>query len=175
MTDKEKIRIYFDMDGTLAVFHKLKTFEELLEPGYFKNLTPNQSMVDAAKLLTQNENFEVFILSAYLTESKTALNDKQAWVDEHLPEINRDHRIFVPCGTNKSEQIPTPSGTDILIDDYTKNLKAWHGIATKVLNGINNNTNRWEGPLVCIWQAAEEIASFIQEFAGVKKESVAMG
>lgn len=164
----KKTHVFFDMDGTLAVFNKLKTFEDLLQPGYFKNLIPYQEVVDAAKLLLQNDSLEVFILSAYLTESKTALQEKNEWLDKFLPEVDSYHRIFVPCGECKSDYIPTPDDSDILIDDYTKNLRAWHGTAIKILNGINNNTNKWEGPLVCNWDFSEAIANCVLEIAGVE-------
>lgn len=175
MTNTEKTHIFFDMDGTLAVFNKLKTFEDLLQPGYFKSLLPFQTVVNAVKLLLQDENFEVFILSAYLTESKTALQEKQEWLNNYLPEIDVHHRIFVPCGEKKSDYIPTPRETDILVDDYTKNLRAWHGVAVKILNGINNNTNKWEGPMVYNWDFSEAIADAIREISDVKTTKQAMG
>ena len=36
-TESEKVRLFVDMDGTLAMWHPTKKLEELYEEGYFKN------------------------------------------------------------------------------------------------------------------------------------------
>lgn len=145
----EKQRYFFDMDGTLAVFRKLSTFEDLLQPGYFRKLPPMDRVIRAVKLLMQRENVEVFILSSYLTESNTALKEKNLWLDKYLPEIDQNHRIFVPCGQCKKDYVPNPSPKDRLVDDYGLNLNAWHGLAIKIYNGINGTSGRvWSGPSV---------------------------
>ena len=47
--------------------------------------------------------------------------------------------------------------TDVLVDDYTKNLKEWpvfgdakFGRAVKLLNGINGNNGTWTGIFVVL-------------------------
>lgn len=99
-------RLFVDMDGTLAVFKPVDEMETLYEKGYFLNLEPHENVVAAIKeIVTKNPDIEVNILSAYLTDSKYALQEKNAWLDRYLPEIDREHRVFVPCGTDKKEGI----------------------------------------------------------------------
>ncbi|MDD6036440.1 MAG: hypothetical protein PUC30_09665 [Lachnospiraceae bacterium] len=159
-----KTRYFFDMDGTLAVFQKIDTFERLLEPKYFLNLPPIRNLVYTVKAMARREDIEVFILSSYLTESATALKEKNMWLDKYIPEIDRTHRIFVPCGKRKSDYVPNPTEQDILIDDYHINLNAWHGVPVKVFNGINGTSNRgWKGESIHYLSNPEETIKFLTE------------
>lgn len=160
----KKQRYFFDMDGTLAVFQKLATFERLLEPNYFLNLPPIENVVATAKAMAKKDDIEVFVLSCYLTESATALKEKKKWLDKYLPEIDKEHRIFVPCGKRKSDYIPEPTEQDILIDDYHVNLNAWHGVPVKAFNGVNGTSNRgWKGESIHYLSRPEEILRFLTE------------
>lgn len=144
----EKQRIFVDMDGTLAVFQPVDELETLYEKGYFLNLEPQQNVLEAIRELTVNHTeIEVHILSAYLTDSPYALQEKNEWLDRYLPEVDRDHRVFVPCGTDKKEGIRGGvRENDFLLDDYTKNLNEWQPPARgiKLLNGINHSRGTWE-------------------------------
>lgn len=143
-----KQRLFVDMDGTLAVFKPVDEMETLYEQGYFLNLEPHENVLDAIKTIVANHpEIEVNILSAYLTDSKYALQEKNAWLDRYLPEVDRDHRVFVPCGTDKKEGIREGvRKDDFLLDDYTKNLNEWQPPARgiKLLNGINHSRGTWE-------------------------------
>lgn len=143
-----KKRLFVDMDGTLAVFHPVKELETLYEPGYFSDLSPIRNVVVAIRNIVQeNPEVEVFILSAYLSDSQYALTEKNAWLNRFLPEIDKDHRLFVPCGKNKADYIPGGvRGTDFLLDDYTHNLILWQppGKGIKLLNGINHTRGSWQ-------------------------------
>ncbi len=143
----EKQRLFVDMDGTLAVFRHVDELETLYEKGYFLNLEPQKNVLAAIRELAVNHpEIEVNILSAYLTDSQYALQEKNKWLDRYLPEINRDHRVFVPCGTDKKEGIRGGiRENDILLDDYTKNLNEWQPPAKgiKLLNGINHSRGTW--------------------------------
>lgn len=143
----EKQRLFVDMDGTLAVFRKVDELETLYEKGYFLNLAPQKNVLAAVReLIVNHPEIEVNILSAYLTDSQYALQEKNEWLDKFLPEIKRDHRVFVPCGTDKKEGIRGGvRGNDFLLDDYTKNLKEWQPPARgiKLLNGINHSRGTW--------------------------------
>lgn len=139
------------MDGTLAKWHNA-TPEELLEEGYFRNLEPNEDLLnDVNELISQGEN--VYILSCYLTDSKYALEEKKEWCREHLPELSEDKYVFVPYGESKAkvfnERGLSPiTNTDYLIDDYSKNLFEWKefgGIGVKYHNGINHTKGTWVG------------------------------
>ena len=145
----EKKRLFVDMDGTLAVWNPTKKLEDLYEKGYFRNLEPYENVVKTIRDIVVNEpDIEVFILSAYLSDSPYALKEKEEWLKEHLPEIDKDHYCFCHCGTDKS--LAVPGGiryTDRLLDDYTVNLKDWEppAIGIKLMNGINGTKGSWQG------------------------------
>lgn len=144
----ERQRIFVDMDGTLAVFKPVDEMETLYEKGYFLNLEPQKNVLTAIRELAVNHpEIEVNILSAYLTDSQYALQEKNEWLDRFLPEVDHDHRIFVPCGTDKKEGIRGGiRRNDFLLDDYTKNLQEWQPPARgiKLLNGINHSRGSWQ-------------------------------
>lgn len=147
----EKRRLFVDMDGTLAEWKPTKKLETLYEEGYFLNLNPYDNVVEAIRLIiTEEEEVEVFILSAYLTDSDYALNEKNTWIDKYLPEIDQDHRIFCTCQTKVNKKEYVPGGvleSDRLLDDYTNNLNDWEppAVGIKLLNGINDTHRSWQG------------------------------
>lgn len=67
MTDK--IRIFVDMDGTLARFHDENLYlERMFEKGFFRDLKPFSNAVDAIKRIIDNHpNVDVYVLSATIT------------------------------------------------------------------------------------------------------------
>ena len=162
----EKVRLFVDMDGTLAEFKPTKKLEDLYEKGYFINLKPFPEVVEAVKKLNEDPDVEVFVLSAYLTDSEFALDEKKEWLDKNAPFIDAAHRIFCPCGTDK--KLAVPNGiklTDRLLDDYTVNLKDWEppAVGIKLLNGINNTKGTWQGQKITRYQPPESIASLVKE------------
>ena len=161
----EKTRLFVDMDGTLAVFKPTKKLEDLYEPGYFRDLEPYTEVVSAIRsLIKENEYIDVYILSAYLSDSEFALEEKNAWLDKYLPEVDTDHRVFCHCGTDKKEAVPGGVlSTDRLLDDYTKNLKDWAppGIGIKLINGINDTHKSWRGDRISRFQPPEDIVTCI--------------
>ena len=162
-----KQRIFFDMDGTIVVFKQGKTLEEISEPGYFKKLPPVTNVLTAAKMIAMDNALEVFVLSHYMTECAKA--DKNEWLDRFIPEINDDHRIFVPYGMEKSDMIPKPKmSNDILIDDLSLNLHRWKGVGIKVLNGINGTKKTWKGYTVYSNSNPNIIATTIKALAEVE-------
>lgn len=161
----DKLRLFVDMDGTLAIFNPISTLEELYEPGYFEDLKPQYNVVDAVKdIIANHPDIEVFTLSAVLSDSKTALDEKKSWLDEYLPEIDEDHRIFCPCGEDKSQYIPGGiRPTDHLLDDYTNNLTLWEPPAKgiKLLNGINHTKGSWNREKLSFERSAKDLADRI--------------
>ncbi len=146
-----KRRLFVDMDGTLAEWKPTKKLETLYEEGYFLNLKPYENVVEAIKLIiNQNPNIEVFVLSAYLRDSDYALSEKNTWLDKYLPEIDAEHRIFCTCQTRVNKKEYVPGGileTDCLLDDHSPNLNDWEppAIGLKLLNGINGAGINWQG------------------------------
>lgn len=141
----KKIRLFVDMDGTVAKFNPVAKTEALYEKGYFQNLEPMTNMVEAVKNIVRSSGIiEVYILSACL-DSKYAMSEKNAWLNKYLPEINEQHRIFCEYGKSKATYIQELRETDVLLDDYTKNLNDWNGVGIKILNGINDTNKTWRG------------------------------
>lgn len=160
-----KQRLFVDMDGTLAVFTPVDELEKLYEQGYFLNLKPIPNVVEAIKeIIRNNPEIEVNILSAYLIDSPFALEEKNEWLDKYLPEIDKAHRIFTPCGCDKKDYIPGGvKETDFLLDDYTHNLKLWQPPARgiKLLNGINHTRGTWEYDRIRFDKEPSELAANI--------------
>lgn len=145
----KKQRLFVDMDGTLAVFTPVDTMETLYEQGYFSNLKPHINVINGVKeYMALHPETEVFILSSVLSDSQYALNEKNEWLDKYIPEIDATHRLFPPCGGNKTEYIPGGlKESDMLLDDYSVNLHEWEPPAKgiKVMNGINGTKGSWQG------------------------------
>lgn len=143
--------LYFDLDGTMAEWRAAANFSDLLKKGYFRTLAPTE-VANYANKLVGNANADVYSLSAYITES-FAHDEKNEWMDEYTPNIDHEHRIFVPNGLCKAdfviEALNRPlTKNDVLIDDHTPNLISWEeagGMAIKWLNGINGIGGTFEG------------------------------
>lgn len=164
ITDRQ--RLFVDMDGTLAEFKTVDTLETLYEKDYFLHLKPNENVLGAIKQLIAGNDFDVYILSAYLTDSRYALEEKNAWLDKYLPELPQEKRLFVPCGTDKSVAVPgLIRPDDYLLDDYTKNLSEWEPPAKgiKLINGINHTNGTWQGDKIQFTHAPEELSSMISD------------
>lgn len=157
-------RLFFDLDGTLAKWQEV-SIEELYRSGYFRELPATKLAKYANGIADElrEEGIEVFILSSVLNE--TARKEKDGWCDEHVPNILREHRLYVPYGSDKAafvrELFRKPiSQADVLVDDYSPNLvqwTAWGGNAIKWLNGINGLGNTFKGKRVGTVLALNEL------------------
>lgn len=145
------MRIFIDMDGTLAKWGTIESNEELYRKDYYKNLEPNYDILtDVKRLICDNKN--VYILSHYLTDSDYAKADKEQWLEKYLPELDKSKRIFIPYGASKAAFVDKNYGaitsTDYLVDDFTQNLIEWKlygGTGIKYINGINHTRKTWKG------------------------------
>ena len=146
---EQKNRYFVDMDGVLAVYpDKEKAWWEI--KGIFELLTPQERVVKAIKKMVDRGE-DVYVLSAYNKDFPHAKEEKNYWLDKHLPEIDQEHRIFTVVGQKKTDYVPGGlRATDVLLDDYNGNLEAWAdagGIGVKLLNGLNNRKT-WGGVAV---------------------------
>jgi len=167
---EQNLRLFVDMDGTLAEFQKVSAMEELYERGYFAQLPPQQNVVDAVRLLIgSGPTVEVFILSSVLFDSRFAMEEKNGWLKKNLPEVDRAHRIFLPCGESKAGYVPgTLRESDCLLDDYTKNLEDWShagGRGVKLLNGINHTRGSWNGSRLSYDRSPAQLAGALLDIA----------
>lgn len=141
------IKIFFDMDGVLALFNKDASIEELNSAGYYRNLPIDAKACRLSDALVK-EGFEVSILSKYFNNG-LALPEKKEWKKEYIS--NEISEIYVPYEKDKSEYIDYNSeDIFILIDDFTPNLREWEGmgdnfIGIKYFNGINGTKGTWDG------------------------------
>jgi hypothetical protein len=120
----DKKWLFIDMDGTLTKFTPVDTLEKLYQEGWFRDQEPQRDVVAAVKELVRDhdDKVEVYILTSYLEDSKYAFSEKQEWLNEHLPEIDDAHRIYVRCGDSKANMNNWRWPSDI----YDKNNPA-HG------------------------------------------------
>lgn len=136
------MRIFVDMDGVLAEWNNV-SIEEVTSPGYFRNLLPITPMVEAIKALA-NKGYDIHILSSVFNDDHS-IEEKGKWLDGYLPMIPEEKRLFVPFGVSKTDFIEQKCSSDVLIDDFTKNLNEWHGVGIKCMNGINGTKGTWRG------------------------------
>ena len=108
-------------------------------------MDPIPNVLNAIKQIIRDDaEIEVYILSAVLSDSSYAIEEKNAWLDKYLPEVDVEHRIFPPCGQDKKQYVSIKE-KDFLLDDYTHNLNLWQPPARgiKLLNGINHTKGTW--------------------------------
>lgn len=150
---KNKKRLFVDMDGTLAVWQSAKSIEDCFVKGYFKDLTPQYSVLNAVKrfMKSNEDDLEVYVLSAVL-DTPYAVPEKEDWLKKFIPEIKKENYIFVPYGKDKYEYIPGGvTRNDYLLDDYTTNLLPWHkagGTGIKCRTNENHTNGTWKGPYI---------------------------
>ena len=150
------IRLFLDLDGTLAKFNsKRKALERFdKEKGFFATLKPFKN-IEKVNQLALRDDIEVYIISA--TPNDQADKDKMIWINKYLNNIKKTNICFCRLGKNKAKEIKEQLNIDIdenclLLDDYTNNLIEWtkaNGIGIKRLTSLaNNKSKRWQG--ICI-------------------------
>lgn len=155
---------FFDMDGTLAVYHWWvyttpggePWWKKIAGTHYYANLPPHQKMLEFVKDQLREDPESVYLLTSVGVMEEAAyyehVLDKSKWVMSYLPELLPDHFLVVKPrnpeeGTmskvHKAEEVLHRSlcDTDYLYDDFNPNLEEWKtggGTPVKVLNGINH-------------------------------------
>ena len=99
-----KNRVFIDMDGVLCEYRPEAKITDMMSSGYFASLAPRSEMVEAVKGLIKLGQFDVYVLSAVISEcAEQSKREKTEWLDKYIPEIDAYHRFFTICGTSKSE------------------------------------------------------------------------
>lgn len=140
-------------EEALIEWKAVSSYDELYEKGYFSSLEPYQTVVDAIQLIHEEiPVVDIFTLSAVLPDSLHSIPEKNVWLDNHMPFIDEQHRLFTWNGTPKHGAAPGGIRLhDTLLDDYSKNLFEWEADAAvtgakgvKLLNGINGTQGTWQ-------------------------------
>lgn len=144
------IRLFLDLDGTLARFNVRNALERFdNEVGFFANLLAYKG-IEVVNELAINDN--LFIISA--SPNEQADNDKMIWLEKYLPNIKKDNITICRLGENKAQIIQNKYNFVIdnscyLLDDYTKNLTEWEsfgGVGIKRLTQVSDNSRKlWKG------------------------------
>lgn len=130
------MRIWFDMDGTIADLYGVNDWLEKLinfDPTPYAEAKPLVNLSLLARLMNrvQRNGFEICIVTA-LSKNSTAEYDeaviraKKMWLGRHLRSVQFDEIRFVPYWFTKND---VNSGEDILFDDEARHLEAWTGRA----------------------------------------------
>lgn len=104
----KKIRLFVDMDGTLAEWQEGTPLEEVCAPGYFAQLPPNENMTKAMIRFweySRKNNIEVFILSAVFDDGHS-IRDKNAWLDQYIPFIDTPPLTSSNCAQQRKNTAP---------------------------------------------------------------------
>ena len=138
------MRIYFDMDGTIANLYGMPNWLDDLRaynPRPYKNARPLINMNTFARLLNRLTALGHSIgIVSWLSKTSTVEYDiavtkaKYSWLKRHLRSVHFEEIHIVPYGTPKEEVVFDCDG--ILFDDEEKNRKNWKGIAYNEKNII---------------------------------------
>ena len=144
------IKIFLDLDGTLARFNVKNALERFdKEEGFFAKLKAYKN-IELINALALTHDF--FIISA--SPNEQADKDKIIWLQKYLPNINVKNITICRLGQNKAQIIQNKYNITIdsncyLLDDYTQNLIEWEqtgGTGIKRLTKVSDNsTKKWKG------------------------------
>lgn len=168
------IKLFLDMDGTLAKFNSQRNALERFrtEKGFFANLKPFKYIEFVNELIGCGK-VAVFIISA--SPNEQADKDKLTWLNTYLPNLIIDNICFCRIGTNKAKEIKRQLNIDInenclLLDDFTNNLIEWEnskGIGIKRITSLaNNKSKRWKGFSINSLKDLSKIVEEIAEMVG---------
>lgn len=156
----DDLAFFGDMDGFLCKWEDA-TEEELHSPGFFLNRKPDQTALDAVRILHSKAHFKV--LSAAFDEQ--ARKEKREWLKMWAPFLKDEDVIFTPYGKSKSECFIEKSPFHVLVDDNSGQLLSWHGVRVKYMNGCNGTHGTFKGPKVYHYSTGYEVAKKIMEAA----------
>lgn len=165
-----QIRIFVDMDGTIADIHEHEDWYERMknEEDFFEKLNPFNNLIVALYLIKYKYGKKVKICSLSAVENikrnSNYVTSKNNWLDRYANFV--DKRIFSLCGRKKTEFVKNICKKDILLDDHTPNLIDWEengGYGIKVKNNINCSKKKWNGEIIYNQDSISEIVSKLDE------------
>ena len=165
-TGKEPINLYVDMDGTVAEYNKFATPEQVFSKGYFATRPMLINIIKALDVLYNCKGHElnINIITRCDMHLPWCREDKEQWLDNCLPFIEHNRRIFIPLEYLKTDSVKFKRRSDVLIDDWNRELQTWHGVSVKMLNGINSP---WNGKSININDNVLNLVNEIVTYAGL--------
>ena len=161
---------WFDMDGVLAIYERnayIKNYKQgeciektpiYLQPEkhYYRTVQPDVKMIEVVKLLQYKSAHSVRIITNVSPDElirPIQVEDKLDWLHKYCPFITTEQ--FFWTTSTKSERVLEITKnqlitdcvnlkldtSQILIDDFNKNLLNWQnagGTAIKYINGLND-------------------------------------
>lgn len=130
------MKIWFDMDGTIADLYGVENWLEMLiahdeTPYAIAKPIVNLSVLARLMNKVQRKGFEICIVSALAKDSTAEYdekirNAKIKWLANHLKSVHFDEIRFVPYWYTKND---VNTGADVLFDDEERHLEKWTGTA----------------------------------------------
>ena len=134
------MKIWFDMDGTIADLYGVSGWLEYLiaeNPKPYKEAKVLVDMQVLARVLNglKRKGYEVGVISWTAKNGSDQYNEavaevKRKWLAKHLASVRFDSIEIVPYGTKKDSF--KESENDILFDDEEQNRNGWSGTAYDV-------------------------------------------
>lgn len=129
-----KVKISFDMDGTLADFYSCPDWLTCLEKGYTKPYREAKTLVHGRALANRINALQALgvIVEVISWSAKSDTEDyfsrvkraKEAWLKKHYPQINWDAVNVVRYGYKK-ERFTADAFVNILFDDNAEIRQDW--------------------------------------------------
>ena len=130
------MKIWFDMDGTIADLYGVENWLEMLiaedeTPYAVAKPLINLSLLARLMNKAQKKGYEICVVTALAKDSKKeydekVINAKRKWLATHLKSVKFNEIRFVPYWFTKND---VNTGKDILFDDETRHLDKWTGTA----------------------------------------------